>query len=104
MIDATMQPATPQQRLDAAHDRFAQVNRTLPGGIRGFQVPAEAHLAASLDALARILLARGLIDEQEFIDAKTLRLAEIIDGMCDQAVAAKRAATSLVLPRTPRPA
>lgn len=88
---------TPQERLAAANERFARLNRALPAGIGGFQIPPWTELTATVDGLARVLHAHGLIDAQEFDDAKTTRLAELVEDMCVQAEEVKRSMTGLVI-------
>lgn len=89
---------TPLERLQAAQQAFADLNRLLPQGVAGFQMPAEAQMAASVDAMARLLLSKGLISEAEFVEAKTLRLAELTEEMVAQVQELKRRSLGVVVP------
>lgn len=98
--DKPEQPAadqTPQERLVAAGAAFAQLNRSLPQGMPPFQPPPFLETAAGLDALASILLKKGIIEEHEFVDAKVTRMAEIVEELARQAAEVKRQALGLIL-------
>lgn len=98
MTEPAATEPTSLERLQAAQQAFADLNRLLPQGVAGFQVPAEAQMAASVDAVARILLAKGIISEAEFVEAKTLRLAELTEEMVAQVRELKRRSLGLVVP------
>ena len=88
---------TPQEQLQAALERFNAVNQTLPAGMQPFQLPPFLEIGVGVDALANLLLEKGLIEEQEFIDRKTLRMAEMVDHLAGQASEVKRQALGIIL-------
>jgi len=98
-LSTTIPDLTPQERLDAANVQFERLNRALPAGVQGFGMPPWTQLAASVDAVAMLLIEQGAFTEAQFIDAKTLRLAELMESMCEQVRELKRAAPGrLVIP------
>lgn len=92
-------PPSPAERLQAAREQFEHINRLLPAGIQGFSLPPEAIMqqVAGINALCTMLIAKGILDEQEFVDAKTSAMAEIVEEMVGQARELKRQATGLVI-------
>jgi hypothetical protein len=101
-VSTTVEPEsstelTPQERLDAAEKAFAAMNRMLPPGLPPFQLPPFVETAAGVNALANLLLAKGIIGEQEFIDTKTLNWAILIENVNEQLAELKRQASGLVI-------
>lgn len=90
---------TPQQRLEAAEKTLDAVNRMFPQGMQPIQPPPWTEPTAAVDALIRTLIAKGLISEQEFVEAKTVRMAEIVEEMAITAQEIKRQALGLVIAR-----
>lgn len=84
------------ERLNAARHAFYDLNRVLPPGVQGFEIPPTVELAAQADAIAAVLLSKGLITEDELVEAKTVRMAEIIEEMVEQARELKRQALGLI--------
>lgn len=77
---------SPQERLDAAMGRWEQLNQgVLPANIKGFELPPDLHTAAMVDALAGLLIEKGLVDQQELLDTKTERVAVLVETLADQA-------------------
>jgi hypothetical protein len=91
----TNPPQTPQERLQAA----AEALNALNSGI-GPQIQPQpfAEVAAAVDAIVQLLMAKGLLTEQEFVDGKANRLADILEEIVRQGREAKRKATGLVIP------
>lgn len=89
---------TPQDRLAAACAAFDAQNRMLPQGVPPFQVPDGFNLAAGLDGLVRVLIDAGVMTEAEFVDAKTIRLAELMEEAVEQVRELKRQALGLQIP------
>lgn len=88
---------SPTERLQAAGQAFGEVNRTLPAGLAPFQLPDLLEPTSALDALVRILIAKDVIDEQEFVAHKITRMAEIVEEITESARQLKRQATGLVI-------
>ena len=88
---------TPEQRLQAAAEKLHDINRVLPKGMPPMQLPPWSDLAATIDALARVLIEKGLVSEEEFLAAKTVRLAEIVEEFLAVAEQAKRQASGLII-------
>lgn len=97
MSDEIAEP-TAVERLQAAQDALAGMRVVTPKGIVTFSLPAEANMAAAVDGLARLMLDKGIVTEEEFVEAKTVRLAELTEEMLEQAREVKRRASGLVLP------
>lgn len=97
MTTEAQETQTPQERLGAAFEAFGQVNKTLPAGLPPFQIPPFLETAASTDAVVRLLLDKGIVDEEEFVDAKTLRMAEMVEELSEGARKLKRQVTGLVI-------
>jgi hypothetical protein len=87
----------PHDRLQAAGKAFADLNRTLPNGLPPFQLPEFLEMAAGIDALTTSLIDKGLIDADEFVAAKTVRMAEMIEQLTEQARELKRKVTGFVI-------
>lgn len=92
----------PETIEQSAHDRLAAAcaafdaqNKMLPQGVPPFQVPDGLDLAAGLDGLVRVLIDAGVLSEAEFVEAKTLRLAELMEQAVEQVRELKRQALGL---------
>lgn len=93
----TEDPQTPLERLQAAQDALAKVRAVTPEGVIVFTLPPEADIAASVDGLVRLLIAKGVLSQEELVDAKTLRLAELTEQFIEQAKDVARKASGLIL-------
>lgn len=99
MHPASNQPdQTPEERLNAAQQQLAAMiesGRVL--GINGLQIPPHAETLASVNALTLMLIDQGVINETEFVDRKTMQMAELIEGMVAQLAEVKQNLASKLL-------
>lgn len=91
-----------QERYEAAFADFMALNRTLPPGMPPFQLPPFLETAASVDALARLLIDTGTLTEEQYVDCKAARMAEMIEALTEGARELKRQVTGLII-AGPRP-
>jgi hypothetical protein len=96
-VESTTEPTPQQQRLEAAGEAFADLNKTLPAGLPPFQIPDLLEPAAGLDALTRMLIDQGVIDADAFVAAKTDRMAEMVEAFAEQAREMKRQVLGLII-------
>lgn len=99
-MEAAEQQRDPSERLIGAVEGFQALNKTLPAGLPAFELPPFLETAASVDALATLLIAKGFITQDEFVAAKTLRMAEMVEGLIETARELKRQATGLLIAGT----
>jgi uncharacterized protein YfkK (UPF0435 family) len=86
------------KRVEKILEKVNMTNRTLPQGMQPFQLPLpQMEASASVDALITTLVAAGVLDEQDFVDAKYERLADLAEGAYEQVQKAKRDALGLVI-------
>lgn len=88
---------TPEMRLEAAIKNLEQLNTALPQGMAPIQPPPWTDLTASVDAVIRVLIKNDLISQDEFLAAKTERMAELLEQMVVLGREAKRRVTGLVI-------
>jgi hypothetical protein len=101
----TVEHETPMQRLERAVDAFNQLNEgVMPPGIANFNLPPNLDVMARLDGLANLLIAKGVITDAEYVEARTLRAAELVEDVIRQAQEAKRQMTGLVIAGSHPPA
>ena len=97
MSDETTPEQTPQERFEAANAAFDQLNNMLPPGLPPFQKPPALETMATLNALTTLLIDKGVLDGDEFIDAKTSQMAEMTEQCVELARDLKRQALGLVV-------
>lgn len=87
--DTDVAPSPEEQRLEAARGALAEAQGRLPAGM---QIPEPPHfqVTAQANALANVLLAKGIITEDEFIEAKTTALAELTEQLTEAVNELKR--------------
>jgi hypothetical protein len=93
---------TPVQAAEDANDqlntaiaRLNQVNKALPQPIMP-NLP-QIELTAGVDALVKLLIDAEIIDEHRLIEAKCLRMAEIVEQILGQALEQHKPAGGLVI-------
>lgn len=92
--------AAAQARVEAALAEFNQLNAVMPQG-RQFMLPPMPmmEMTATLDVLVAAVIGAGIIEDQRaFAIVRTAHLAEIIESLAEQARAAKRQMTGLIVP------
>lgn len=89
---------TPADRLNAAIEAFNRENRMLPPGVPPQTLDLQkVEAVGGFDALIRLLIAQGILDEQAFVEAKVTRMAEVVEAVLDNLRHLKRDAVGLVV-------
>lgn len=88
-----------QERIARALEEIDQLNRvTGPQGMAvGIDQGTVAH-TATLDALVRLLIEAGLVDEQELVRRKSAVMANAFESAVEEAREIRRTISGLVVP------
>jgi hypothetical protein len=93
MIDTVTQTRADaaQERINAVIEQVNNLNRVKPENVPPFVLPIpQIELAASIDSLVLLLVGAGIVGEQEFLDGKYERMAEIVEQHSGKIAEAKR--------------
>lgn len=85
--ETTTEPESPEmtaeERLAAARQAFQDAQRFMPPGSPPIVEPPHIELMATVNALSDLLAKKGIIAEQEMIDAKTGEWASLVERLVE---------------------